>query len=93
MGHATTFPPYVEVNPILSRVCSNLPIHCHHDLVQTIKTSVHGAINMLRWAERVKLRVFQVSTSEVYGDPVELPNPKANGARHPCRPLLLLWRG
>ena len=64
-----TFPLYVEVDEIYNLACPASPIHYQHDPVQTTKTSVHGAINMLGLAKRVKAKIFQASTSEVYGDP------------------------
>jgi UDP-glucuronate decarboxylase len=69
MRHDVTFPLYVEVNDIYNLACPASPIHYQFDPVQTTKTSVHGAINMLGLAKRVKARIFQASTSEVYGDP------------------------
>ena len=69
MRHDVTFPLYVEVNEIYNLACPASPIHYQHDPVQTTKTSVHGAINMLGLAKRVKAKIFQASTSEVYGDP------------------------
>src|SRR6476646_2009512 len=69
MRHDVTFPLYVEVDEIFNLACPASPIHYQHDPVQTTKTSVHGAINMLGLAKRVKAKVFQASTSEVYGDP------------------------
>ena len=69
LRHDVTFPLYVEVDQIYNLACPASPIHYQHDPVQTIKTSVHGAINMLGLAKRVKARIFQASTSEVYGDP------------------------
>ncbi len=69
MRHDVTFPLYVEVDEIYNLACPASPIHYQHDPVQTTKTSVHGAINMLGLAKRVKARIFQASTSEVYGDP------------------------
>jgi UDP-glucuronate decarboxylase len=71
--HDVTFPLYVEVDQIYNLACPASPIHYQHDPVQTTKTSVHGAINMLGLAKRLKARIFQASTSEVYGDPVEHP--------------------
>jgi UDP-glucuronate decarboxylase len=68
MRHDVTFPLYVEVDQIYNLACPASPIHYQHDPVQTTKTSVHGAINMLGLAKRVKARIFQASTSEVYGD-------------------------
>jgi UDP-glucuronate decarboxylase len=69
MRHDVTFPLYVEVDNIFNLACPASPIHYQRDPVQTTKTSVHGAINMLGLAKRVKAKVFQASTSEVYGDP------------------------
>jgi UDP-glucuronate decarboxylase len=68
MRHDVTFPLYVEVDEIYNLACPASPIHYQHDPVQTTKTSVHGAINMLGLAKRVKAKIFQASTSEVYGD-------------------------
>ncbi len=67
--HDITFPLYVEVDEIYNLACPASPIHYQHDPVQTIKTSVHGAINMLGLAKRINAKIFQASTSEVYGDP------------------------
>lgn len=67
--HDVTFPLYVEVDEIYNLACPASPIHYQYDPVQTTKTSVHGAINMLGLAKRLKARIFQASTSEVYGDP------------------------
>ena len=67
--HDITFPLYIEVDEIYNLACPASPIHYQHDPVQTTKTSVHGAINMLGLAKRLKARIFQASTSEVYGDP------------------------
>ncbi len=69
MRHDVTFPLYVEVNEIYNLACPASPVHYQFDPVQTTKTSVHGAINMLGLAKRVRARIFQASTSEVYGDP------------------------
>ncbi|MCX8062050.1 MAG: SDR family oxidoreductase [Anaerolineales bacterium] len=69
LRHDVTFPLYVEVDQIFNLACPASPIHYQHDPVQTTKTSVHGAINMLGLAKRVKARILQASTSEVYGDP------------------------
>ncbi len=69
MRHDVTFPLYVEVDQIYNLACPASPIHYQRDPVQTTKTSVHGAINMLGLAKRVKARILQASTSEVYGDP------------------------
>jgi UDP-glucuronate decarboxylase len=67
--HDVTFPLYVEVDEIYNLACPASPIHYRHDPVQTTKTSVHGAINMLGLAKRLRARILQASTSEVYGDP------------------------
>lgn len=69
MRHDITFPLYVEVDEIYNLACPASPVHYQHDPVQTTKTSVHGAINMLGLAKRVKAKILQASTSEVYGDP------------------------
>ena len=71
--HDVTFPLYIEVDQIYNLACPASPIHYQHDPVQTTKTSVHGAINMLGLAKRLKARIFQASTSEVYGDPAVHP--------------------
>jgi UDP-glucuronate decarboxylase len=76
MRHDVTFPLYVEVDAIYNLACPASPIHYQHDPVQTTKTSVHGAINMLGLAKRVKAKIFQASTSEVYGDPDVHPQPE-----------------
>ncbi len=73
MRHDVTFPLFVEVDEIFNLACPASPIHYQVDPVQTTKTSVHGAINMLGLAKRVKAKIFQASTSEVYGDPQEHP--------------------
>ncbi len=73
MRHDVTFPLYVEVDQIYNLACPASPIHYQYDPVQTTKTSVHGAINMLGLAKRVNARIFQASTSEVYGDPTQHP--------------------
>ncbi|MBF5093605.1 SDR family oxidoreductase [Azospirillum sp. INR13] len=73
MRHDVTFPLYVEVDEIYNLACPASPIHYQHDPVQTTKTSVHGAINMLGLAKRVGARIMQASTSEVYGDPAVHP--------------------
>jgi UDP-glucuronate decarboxylase len=67
--HDITFPLYIEVDEIYNLACPASPVHYQHDPVQTTKTSVHGAINMLGLAKRLKAKIFQASTSEVYGDP------------------------
>ena len=71
--HDVTFPLYVEVDEIYNLACPASPIHYQHDPVQTTKTSVHGAINMLGLAKRVQAKILQASTSEVYGDPAIHP--------------------
>jgi UDP-glucuronate decarboxylase len=76
MRHDVTFPLYVEVDEIYNLACPASPIHYQFDPVQTTKTSVHGAINMLGLAKRVKAKIFQASTSEVYGDPAVHPQPE-----------------
>ena len=77
MRHDVTFPLYIEVDQIYNLACPASPIHYQHDPVQTTKTSVHGAINMLGLAKRLKARIFQASTSEVYGDPAVHPQPES----------------
>lgn len=77
MRHDVTFPLYIEVDRIFNLACPASPIHYQHDPVQTIKTSVHGAINMLGLAKRLNARIFQASTSEVYGDPEVHPQPES----------------
>ena len=76
MRHDVTFPLYVEVDEIYNLACPASPIHYQHDPVQTTKTSVHGAINLLGLAKRVKAKIFQASTSEVYGDARVHPQPE-----------------
>jgi len=76
MRHDITFPLFVEVDEIYNLACPASPIHYQHDPVQTTKTSVHGAINVLGLAKRVGAKVFQASTSEVYGDPEIHPQPE-----------------
>ena len=73
LRHDVTFPLYVEVDEIYNLACPASPIHYQRDPVQTMKTSVHGAINVLGLAKRVRAKVLQASTSEVYGDPLEHP--------------------
>jgi UDP-glucuronate decarboxylase len=73
MRHDVTVPLYVEVDEIWNLACPASPIHYQHDPVQTTKTSVHGAINMLGLAKRLNAKIFQASTSEVYGDPAQHP--------------------
>ena len=77
LRHDVTFPLYVEVDEIYNLACPASPIHYQHDPVQTTKTSVHGAINMLGLAKRLRARIFQASTSEVYGDPELHPQPES----------------
>ncbi|MDQ2106548.1 UDP-glucuronic acid decarboxylase family protein [Azospirillum isscasi] len=74
--HDVTFPLYVEVDQIYNLACPASPVHYQHDPVQTTKTSVHGAINMLGLAKRLNARILQASTSEVYGDPSVHPQPE-----------------
>ncbi len=76
MRHDVTFPLYVEVDEIYNLACPASPVHYQHDPVQTTKTSVHGAINMLGLAKRTRAKIFQASTSEVYGDPKIHPQPE-----------------
>lgn len=76
MRHDVTFPLYVEVNQIYNLACPASPVHYQFDPVQTTKTSVHGAINMLGLAKRTRARILQASTSEVYGDPEVHPQPE-----------------
>ncbi len=73
LRHDVTLPLFVEVDEIYNLACPASPIHYQHDPVQTTKTSVHGAINMLGLAKRLRCRIFQASTSEVYGDPTQHP--------------------
>jgi UDP-glucuronate decarboxylase len=77
MRHDVTFPLYVEVDEIYNLACPASPIHYQFDPVQTTKTSVHGAINMLGLAKRVRARILQASTSEVYGTPLLHPQPES----------------
>ena len=77
MRHDVCFPLFVEVDAIFNLACPASPVHYQHDPVQTTKTSVHGAINMLGLAKRLKVPIFRASTSEVYGDPTE--HPQAEG--------------
>ena len=77
MRHDVTFPLYVEVDEIYNLACPASPIHYQNDPVQTTKTSVHGAINMLGLAKRLKAKILQASTSEVYGDPMIHPQHEA----------------
>ncbi len=87
MRHDITFPLYVEVDEIYNLACPASPIHYQFDPVQTTKTSVHGAINMLGLAKRVKAKVLQASTSEVYGNPTVHPQPETyHGDVNPIGP-------
>src|SRR5471032_2176837 len=79
--HDVTFPIYLEIDQIYNLACPASPIHYQHDPVQTTKTSVHGAINMLGLAKRVRARILQASTSEVYGDPEVHPQPEGYWGR------------
>ncbi len=81
LRHDVTFPLYVEVDEIYNLACPASPIHYQSDPVQTTKTCVHGAINMLGLAKRVKAKIFQASTSEVYGDPEVHPQPESYWGR------------
>jgi len=76
LRHDVTFPLYVEVDQIYNLACPASPVHYQHDPVQTTKTSVHGAINMLELAKRTGAKILQASTSEVYGDPDVHPQPE-----------------
>ncbi len=85
--HDVTFPLYVEVDEIYNLACPASPVHYQYDPVQTTKTSVHGAINMLGLAKRTNAKIFQASTSEVYGDPGVHPQPESyNGNVNPIGP-------
>jgi UDP-glucuronate decarboxylase len=81
MRHDITFPLFVEIDEIYNLACPASPVHYQHDPVQTTKTSVHGAINMLGLAKRLKAKIFQASTSEVYGDPKVHPQPESYWGR------------
>jgi len=81
MRHDITFPLYVEVDQIYNLACPASPVHYQHDPVQTTKTNVHGAINMLGLAKRTNARILQASTSEVYGDPDVHPQPESYWGR------------
>ncbi len=76
LRHDVTLPLYVEIDQIYNLACPASPVHYQFDPVQTLKTSVHGAINMLGLAKRTRARIFQASTSEVYGDPIVHPQPE-----------------
>ena len=85
--HDVTFPLYLEVDEIYNLACPASPIHYQFDPVQTVKTNVHGAINMLGLAKRTRARIFQASTSEVYGDPAVHPQPESyRGSVNPIGP-------
>jgi UDP-glucuronate decarboxylase len=87
LRHDVTFPLYIEVDEIYNLACPASPIHYQFDPVQTTKTSVHGAINMLGLAKRVRAKIFQASTSEVYGDPTEHPQRESyRGSVNPIGP-------
>jgi UDP-glucuronate decarboxylase len=87
MRHDVTFPLYVEVDEIYNLACPASPVHYQFDPVQTTKTSVHGAINMLGLAKRTRAKIFQASTSEVYGDPEIHPQPESyRGSVNPIGP-------
>ena len=93
LRHDVTFPLYVEVDEIYNLACPASPVHYQFDPVQTTKTSVIGAINMLGLAKRTKARILQASTSEVYGDPTGASAArKLLGSREPDRPAKLLRR-
>jgi len=77
MRHDICFPLYIEADEIYNLACPASPIHYQFDPVQTVKTAVHGAINMLGLARRLKIKIFQASTSEVYGDPAVHPQPES----------------
>lgn len=81
MRHDVTFPLYIETEQIYNLACPASPVHYQYDPVQTTKTSVHGAINMLGLAKRTRARILQASTSEVYGDPEVHPQPEAYWGR------------
>lgn len=81
MRHDVTFPLYVEVDEIYNLACPASPVHYQYDPVQTTKTSVHGAINMLGLAKRTGAKIFQASTSEVYGDPEQHPQQESYWGR------------
>ena len=94
MRHDVTFPLYVEVDEIYNLACPASPRHYTLDPVQTVKTGVHGAINVLGLAKRTGARILQASTSEVYGDPEVHPQPESyRGSVNPVGPRRLLRRG
>jgi UDP-glucuronate decarboxylase len=87
LRHDITFPLYLEVDEIYNLACPASPIHYQNDPVQTTKVNVHGAINMLGLAKRIKAKIFQASTSEVYGDPEVHPQPESyRGSVNPIGP-------
>ena len=87
MRHDVTFPLYVEIDEIYNLACPASPVHYQYDPVQTTKTSVHGAINMLGLAKRTRAKILQASTSEVYGDPEVHPQPESyRGQVNPSGP-------
>jgi UDP-glucuronate decarboxylase len=81
LRHDVTFPLFVEVDEIYNLACPASPVHYQFDPVQTTKTSVHGAINMLGLAKRLRCKILQASTSEVYGDPEVHPQPETYWGR------------
>ena len=81
LRHDITLPLYVEIDQIYNLACPASPVHYQYDPVQTTKTCVHGAINMLGLAKRTKARILQASTSEVYGDPEVHPQPEVVSRR------------
>ena len=93
LRHDVTWPLYVEVDEIYNLACPASPIHYQWDPVQTTKTSVHGAINMLGLAKRVKAKILQASTSEVYGDPDVHPQPESYWGKVNPTSTFLLRRG
>jgi UDP-glucuronate decarboxylase len=94
LHHDVTLPLYVEVDEIYNLACPASPIHYQHDPAHTTKTSVMGAINMLGLAKRLKARVLQASTSEVYGDPDVHPQPESyrGGGQYHGSPCVLRRR-
>ena len=93
LRHDVTFPLFVEVDEIYNLACPASPRHYQFDPIQTTKTSVHGAINLLGLAKRLKVKIFQASTSEIYGDPqVQPQTEKYWGNVNPDRTKILLRR-
>lgn len=84
LRHDITFPLFIEVDEIYNLACPASPIHYQNDPVQTTKVNVHGAINMLGLAKRIKAKIFQASTSEVYGDPTIHPQPESYAGNVNC---------